>query len=38
MILMIDHCNSYADISKITANAVSLGEYSSVPISELNNE
>jgi hypothetical protein len=38
IILMIDPCNSYADISKITTNAVSIGVSSSVPYSELNNE
>jgi hypothetical protein len=38
MILMIDPCNSYADISEITATAVSIGVSSSVPKSELNKE
>jgi hypothetical protein len=38
MILVIDPCNFYADISEITANAVSFGKFSSVPYSELNKE
>jgi hypothetical protein len=38
MILMIDPCNSYADISEIIATAVSFGKFSSVPYSELNKE
>jgi hypothetical protein len=36
MILIIDPCNSYADISEITAAAISFGVFSSVPYSELN--
>jgi hypothetical protein len=36
MILMIDPCNSYADLSKITATAVFLYGITSVPYSESN--
>jgi hypothetical protein len=36
MILMIDPCNSYADLSKITATAVFLYVITSVPYSKSN--
>jgi hypothetical protein len=38
MILIIDPCNSYADISEITATVFSIGVSSFVPYSELNKE